>query len=137
MRTLLAGSVGLIAWWHSVQRCSALLALNLVFGARDGKDVDARGVMSDLAGEWYGQMLLLLLGIGFAGFAVPYALEAFSRRSTARNSSDRLADGARPVVYGALAALAISLPREPSARKRHRPEAADLDCHPARVARRG
>ena len=64
--------------------------------------------MSDLAGEWYGQILLLLLGIGFAGFALWYTLEAFSRRSTARDSSDRLADGARSVVYGVLAALAIS-----------------------------
>lgn len=86
----------------------AVLALNLVFGNRRGSDVDARGAMEELAGDDLGSVLLVLLAIGFAGFAVWYGYEALSGHHTRHEGSERIADVARAGVYGLLCVLAIS-----------------------------
>jgi hypothetical protein len=102
-----AGLVGLVAR-GILYLLLAGLALHLVVGNRQGNDVDARGAMSDLAGEWYGTVLLLLLATGFAGFALWYAFVALGGERAGRDTSDRLADGMRAVVYAVLAGLAVS-----------------------------
>jgi Domain of Unknown Function (DUF1206) len=53
-------------------------------------------------------VLLVLLAIGFLGFALWYAYEALTGHDTRRDGSDRLADGARAVIYGLLCLLAVS-----------------------------
>ena len=102
-----AGLVGLAAR-GVLYLVLAVLAVNLVFGQRRGNDVDARGAMEELALHSFGSVLLVILAIGFAGFALWYAYEALSGWTTRHDVSDRIAAAARAVVYGMLCALAIS-----------------------------
>jgi len=64
--------------------------------------------MEELAGGGLGSVLLGLLAVGFAGFAVWYAYEALRSHDTRHGGSERIADVARAVVYGLLCVLAIS-----------------------------
>src|SRR5215207_2156670 len=105
--TEVAGLVGLIAR-GILYLVLAVLALGLVFGRRQGNEVDARGAMEELARHGFGAALLVILAIGFAGFASWYAYEALTGHDTRRDGSDRFADGARAVVYGVLCVLALS-----------------------------
>ena len=105
--TEVAGLVGLIAR-GILYLVLAVLALGLVFGRRQGNEVDARGAMEELARHRFGAALLVILAIGFAGFASWYAYEALTGHDTRRDGSDRFADGARAVVYGVLCVLALS-----------------------------
>jgi hypothetical protein len=86
----------------------AFLALDLVIGRQNDSEVDTRGAMEELARSGFGKVLLVILAIGFAAFALWFAYEALVRRGGRRDTSDRIADGARAVVYGLMSALAIS-----------------------------
>jgi hypothetical protein len=86
----------------------AFLALDLVLGHQSDNEVDARGAMEELAHSGFGKVLLVILAVGFAAFALWFAYEALVHRGRRRDALDRVADGARAVVYGALAALAVS-----------------------------
>jgi Domain of Unknown Function (DUF1206) len=105
--TQVAGLVGLIAR-GILYLVLAVLALGLVFGKRQGNELDARGAMEELARHGFGAALLVILAIGFAGFASWYAYEALTGHDTRRDGSDRFADGVRAVVYGVLCVLALS-----------------------------
>jgi hypothetical protein len=100
-----AGLVGLVAR-GVLYLVLAVLSLNLVFEPRRRNDVDARGAMEELASHGLGSALLVILAVGFAGFALWYAYEALT--GTRHDTSDRIAAAARAVVYGLLCALAIS-----------------------------
>jgi Domain of Unknown Function (DUF1206) len=106
-RAHVAGLVGLVAR-GVLYLVLAVLALGLVFGKSRGNDVDARGAMEELTRHGLGSVLLVLLAIGFAGFALWYAYEALTGHDTRRDGSDRVADGARVLVYGLLCVLAVS-----------------------------
>src|SRR5215203_1170718 len=67
--TQIAGLVGLVAR-GVLYLVLAVLALGLVFGKRRGNEVDARGAMEELARHGFGSVLLVILTIGFASFAV-------------------------------------------------------------------
>ena len=105
--TQVAGLVGLVAR-GVLYLILAVLALGLVFGKRRGNDVDARGAMEELARHGFGSVLLVILTIGFASFALWYAYEALTGHYARHDASGRFADVARAVVYGVLCVLAIS-----------------------------
>ena len=103
----LAGLVGLSAR-GVLYLVLAVLALALVFGRRRGTDVDARGAVEQLSRHAFGSVLLVVLGVGFSAFALWYAYESLTGHKSRRETADRIADGARAVVYAFLAVLAIS-----------------------------
>ena len=106
-RRELAGLVGLTAR-GVLYLVLAILATALVFGKRRGNDVDARGAVEQLSRHAVGLVLLIVLGIGFAAFALWYAYESMTGHNSRHETAERIADGARAVVYALLAALAIS-----------------------------
>ncbi len=84
----------------------AALAVDLVAGGT-GTEVDARGALHQLAHDSLGQLILGLLVVGFAGFALWHlslAVLPQGEQGTAR----RLADAGRGALYGVLCALAVS-----------------------------
>jgi hypothetical protein len=103
-----AGLLGLLAR-GVLYATLAVLALDLVVGERDGRDVDARGAMDELARQGVGALLLGLLVLGFIGFALWHAFEAFVGRASRDDGGERALDALRAVVYGGLGALAISI----------------------------
>jgi hypothetical protein len=84
----------------------AVLALELVVGSTRG-DVDTRGALHRLAHDSLGSVVLVVLAIGFAAFAIWHAYVAL-RGSSRDDTSRRLADAGRAIVYALLCALAIS-----------------------------
>lgn len=103
----LAGLVGLTAR-GVLYLVLAVLATALVFGQRRGNDVDARGAVEQLSRHAVSSVLLVVLGIGFAGFALWYAYESLTGHNSRHETAERFADGARSVAYASLAALAMS-----------------------------
>jgi hypothetical protein len=86
----------------------AFLAFGLAFGHHSGH-VDARGALHELADGAFGTVLLVALAVGFAGFALWHAYEALTGGGPrAHEASQRVANAARAVVYGALCAVAVS-----------------------------
>jgi hypothetical protein len=84
----------------------AVLALDLAVGGTRG-DVDTPGALHRLAHDPLGNIVLVLLAVGFAAFALWHAYVALwgsSRDDTSR----RLSDAGRAIVYALLCALAIS-----------------------------
>jgi len=87
----------------------AIVTLEVALGHR-GQQADTRGALHELANHSLGRVLLWLLAVGFAGFAVWHAYEAFSGDHHAQraDAGRRLADAARALVYGVLCWVAIS-----------------------------
>jgi hypothetical protein len=83
------------------------LAVELVVGSAD-TNVDARGALHELAREGAGKVALVVLVLGFAGFALWHLFVAVRPRSGRSDMPDRLADGMRAAVYGFLSVLSAS-----------------------------
>jgi hypothetical protein len=101
-----AGLVGLTAR-GVLYLLLALLAVELVTQGT-GREVDTRGVLHQLAHHDGGPILLVLLVIGFAGFALWHAYLALVSDRRRHDGSRVLGDAARAVVYGGLCALSVS-----------------------------
>jgi hypothetical protein len=84
----------------------AFLALRLAFD-HSGQQVDSRGALHTVAGGTVGTLLIVLLAIGFAMFALWHAYVAITNPND-RETHERLADAVRAVMYGALTLLALS-----------------------------
>jgi Domain of Unknown Function (DUF1206) len=84
----------------------ALLSIELVAGS--STNVDTRGALHRLARDDFGTVVLVLLAIGFAGFALWHLYVAFVGGARGHEVSRRLVDAGRAVVYGLLCALAVS-----------------------------
>jgi len=105
-----AGLVGLVAR-GALYIALAVLALELVFGNR-GESADPRGAMHDLAHNPFGVVVLVILVIGFAGFALLHLYRAFTDPDN--KTTHRINDAFWAVVNGLLAALAASFLFSPS-----------------------
>jgi hypothetical protein len=85
----------------------AVLAVDLVVG-NSRENADTRGALHDLAHRGLGPVLLVLLAIGFGGFAIWHVYVAVVSDRRRHDAARALADAGRAVVYGVLCALAIS-----------------------------
>ena len=78
-----------------------VLALTLVFGG--SAKADQTGALRALADRPLGEPLLIVLAVGFAGYAAYLLLSALvGHRSEEHRTAMRLKDGAKTVVYAAL-----------------------------------
>jgi hypothetical protein len=84
-----------------------VLAFGLVIGGA-GSGVDARGGLHQLAHESVGSVILVLLTIGFAGFALWHLFTALTSDRQRGEAGHIVADLARAVVFGMLCAVSIS-----------------------------
>src|SRR4051794_10994391 len=102
--TRTAGLVGLVA--RGVLYITlAVLAVELAFGDRS-KSADPRGAMHDLAHTGFGVVVLVILALGFALFALLHLARAI--RNPDDKTSRRVNDAFWAVVNGFLAVLAAS-----------------------------
>jgi hypothetical protein len=108
--TRTAGLVGLVAR-GGLYLALAFLALELVFGNR-GESADPRGAMHDLAHTGYGVVVLVILVLGFAAFALLHLWRAI--RNPDNKTSRRVNDVFWAVVNALLAVLAASFLLTPS-----------------------
>jgi type IV secretory pathway VirB2 component (pilin) len=108
--TRTAAIVGLVAR-GALYLALAVLALELVFGNRN-QSADPRGAMHDLAHNGLGVVVLVVLVIGFAGFALLHAYRAITNPDG--KTSRRANDVFWAVVNGFLAVLAASFLFSPS-----------------------
>jgi hypothetical protein len=99
-----AGVVGLVAR-GALYLALALLALELVFGDRS-ESADPRGAMHELAHNGFGVVVLVILVLGFALFALLHLYRAV--RNPDDKTSRRVNDVFWAVVNGFLAVLAAS-----------------------------
>jgi hypothetical protein len=84
----------------------ALVAVELVVG-NSSHEADTEGALHRLSGDAVGSVVLVILAIGLAGFALWHVVLALGDRY--RHDASRAAgDLGRAVVYGLLCALAIS-----------------------------
>lgn len=88
-----------------------LLALELAFGEAGGKTTDQQGAMKAIAGQSYGKVLLVLLAIGLAGYAIWRLTRAAVGHGAEQrdDTSDRIAALASGIVYAALCIVAIGI----------------------------
>jgi amino acid permease len=105
-----AGLVGLVAR-GALYLALAVLALQLVFGNRS-KDADPRGAMHDLAHSGFGIVVLVILVLGFAGFALLHLYRAITDPDG--KAGHRVMDAFWAVVNGLLSVLAASFLFSPS-----------------------
>jgi hypothetical protein len=105
-----AGIVGLVAR-GALYLALAVLALELVFGNR-GESADPRGAMHDLAQHGFGVVILVILVLGFALFALLHLHRAITDPDN--KTSHRVNDAFWAVVNGVLCALAASFLFSPS-----------------------
>jgi hypothetical protein len=82
----------------------AVLAVDLAVSR--GAEVDTKGALATLADNAAGKVLLVILAVGFAAFALWHLFSTARHRSG--KQGERLLDVGRAVVYGALSALAVS-----------------------------
>lgn len=87
------------------------LALKLAFGA-GGKATDQKGALETVAQQPFGKVLLILVAVGLAGYALwRFVRTALGHGVEAANDSgfDRVAALASGVVYAGLCAIAVSI----------------------------
>src|SRR5690349_18771764 len=99
-----AGVVGLVAR-GALYIALAVLALELVFGDRS-QSADPRGAMHELAHTGFGVVVLVVLTLGFAMFALLHLYRAI--KNPDNKTSRRINDAFWSVVNGFLAVLAAS-----------------------------
>ena len=107
----LLGQVG-VAAIGVVHLLLAWLALQVAFGGSSGKSADQTGALSELAGNGAGRVLLGLMALGFAAWAVWQAVEAaigFTREDGAKRAGKRIAAGAKAVIGASLTVQSITL----------------------------
>lgn len=87
-----------------------LLALELALG-EGGKTTDQQGAMKAIAGQSYGKVLLVLLAIGLAGYAIWRLTRAAVGHGAEQrdDTADRVAALASGIVYAALCIVAIGI----------------------------
>lgn len=87
-----------------------LLALELAFG-EGGKTTDQQGAMKAIAGQSYGKVLLVLLAIGLAGYAIWRLTRAAVGHGAEQrdDTGDRIAALASGITYAALCVVAIGI----------------------------
>jgi Domain of Unknown Function (DUF1206) len=88
-----------------------ILALKLAFGV-GGKTTDQKGALETLAQQPFGKVLLILVAVGLAGYALwRFVRAALGHGVEATNDSgfDRVAAFASGVVYAGLCAIAVSI----------------------------
>jgi hypothetical protein len=106
-----AGRLGLVAKGVSFVLI-AILAIEVAVGA-GGRPADRQGALDAVANEPFGWLPLILLAVGFAGYAVWRFAQAFLDRD--REGSDvtglakRASDLAKGVLYAGFAILSIML----------------------------
>lgn len=86
-----------------------VLAIQLAVGASAGQ-VDSRGALHQLAGSTWGSVLLVLLVIGFAAFALLNIFDALTAgQPDDAHPTRRLADLARAALYVGLTVATVSV----------------------------
>jgi hypothetical protein len=87
-----------------------LLALELALG-EGGKATDQQGAMKAISGQAYGKVLLVLLAIGLAGYAIWRLTRAAVGHGAEQrdDTADRVSALASGVVYAALCIVAIGI----------------------------
>ena len=87
-----------------------VLAIKLVFGA-GGKTTDQKGALKTVADQPFGKVLLILLAIGLAGYALWRLVHAALGHGPERSDSglDRLTALCSGIVYAGLCALAVMI----------------------------
>lgn len=82
----------------------AILALAMAFSGRQ-QETDQRGALEALAQQSGGSVLLLVITIGLAAYALWRVVDAF----TTHEAKERVADVARAIIYGTFAASGAQL----------------------------
>lgn len=108
----LAARIGLIAR-GVVYVIFGIIAFNLARGDSSSGDPSTKGALGELAGKSYGAVLLVLLGVGLALYALACAVAAVrghgGKKPGESDTTDRLADAGRAVVNGSLSAVAFKV----------------------------
>ena len=87
-----------------------VLALMLAFGSQ--KQVDQRGALTQVASQPFGKILVLLLAIGFAAYALwRFSEAAFGVTGEGRKAAPRLQSLVRGIAYAILTFTAVSVLR--------------------------
>ena len=105
-----------------------VLAIKLAFGV-GGKTTDQQGALKTVADQPFGEVLLILLAIALAGYALWRFVHAALGHGPERNDSaiDRVTALCSGIVYAGLCALAVEIllgwaaaaaPRAPTRRRR-------------------
>lgn len=87
-----------------------ILAIKLAIGA-DGKTTDQSGALRTIAQQPFGEVLLVLVAIGLAGYSLWRLLHALLGHGPERSDSgfDRLAALGSGITYGAICAIAVEI----------------------------
>ena len=87
-----------------------VLALELAFGG-GGHQADQRGALQAIAGQPFGKVLLILVAIGLAGYALWRLIHALIGHGPERSDStfERLAALASGLVYAGFCAIAVEV----------------------------
>lgn len=103
-----AGRVGLLAR-AAIYLVVAALAVPIALGSSTaGEEADARGAIEEIADRSFGAILLVLLAVGFGGYAAWRAVRAVVGEGRARpEPHERAADIGRATLYAALLASTV------------------------------
>ena len=93
-----------------------LIVWNLARGDDDAGNPSTEGALAELAGKSYGGVLLILLAVGLASYALACAAGAIrgtgGKRPGESDTTDRIVDAGRAVVNASLALLAFRVFQE-------------------------